>query len=199
MLPALESLGSSCPPSEGNTETGRQESRGLSKGSRLGMPAVSVTACEGSRPGSTALDGGQTHLPAPPSLGANRGRTDNMKQVQAAAPFPLGPASSRSYKRVSLNVLSRWPPSPPLPGTCSHPRLLPAWSLCLRALSPFLPRAALPGPQDPTHLLCLSPLPTSPSSPDLTSRSLTHYCPLPSLFQPPPPSPASQRPRATGT
>lgn len=107
---------------------------------------------------------------------ATRGRTDNMKQVQAAAPFPLGLAFPllQVLQTVSLNVLSL------LAGLLHHPSRehaptpgLLLWLVPLPEgpLSPSLPRELLYlAPQDPTHLLCSQPTSYSPSSPDLTPQ-----------------------------
>ena len=60
----LENLGLSCPHSEGNAETGREEGRGLTGGSPAQDATASAAACEG---GEHRLEGGQTRgWPDPP-------------------------------------------------------------------------------------------------------------------------------------
>lgn len=161
----LEDLGLSCPPSEGNTGTGRQAGRGLTKGSPAQDATASVAACEG---GEHRLEGGQTHL-SPLLHSATRGRTDSMKQAQAL----VSPSDSNSLfrllqvlQRVSVTVISlltgllRYPSQ-----KHAHTPGLLHWLFPLPEGSPFpsLPRELLdPTPKTSPLASAPSPLPTAP-------------------------------------
>lgn len=161
----LENLGLSCPHSEGNAETGREEGRGLTKGSPAQDATASAAACEG---GEHRLEGGQTHLPAPSSLG-HQGRTDSMTQAQALV--SLSDADSlfcllQVLQRVSVTVISlltgllRYSSQKhaPTPGLLHWLFPLPEGSL-----SASLPLELLyPTPKTPRLASAPSPLPTAP-------------------------------------
>lgn len=124
MLPALGESGVILSPFRGEHRDRKTREQRSDQGQPAQDATVSVTACEG--PGREhRLEGGQTHLPTPPSLGhqgahGQHEASPGLGSVSSRTRFPPPPGLTNGvFKRP---FPPRWPPSPPLPGTCSHPR-----------------------------------------------------------------------------